>query len=359
MTNIDDVIVQLKSYDGEKTQQIASMEILLGDATNKNQTLVTQNSELSQENEALTDQVTQLQAELDALKPPPQPTSTVLIGVSTSDEDHGYYPWGAAHCYNKGDVDDSQLTQTQAAAKTPKVSPVGAKSVCFTDSARWTTAALSSSAVEAIRQDLLTLRSKYPNLIIRYGWGNEIDRKISNDAGIAVYVSNVKALRQMINGLNDPKITLWSSFTKGVFDPKAGWIPTKAPQWSEIKQWVHGIAANLYPPSRDDAPLTADKVSKFPDFCDLAIKQAADWGVLFGVWETGHPVFNFPNNAAPYRNRPEYMKALRDYVKSKCASLNVTVTEICYWDQQLAGSGAPDNRLFNDAPKTAQAFNSV
>jgi hypothetical protein len=363
MTSYNEVVALFAQYNNEVQAEINLLQEVIDNLNIQNddyeQTIKDLNTKVgvvTAEKVFLESEVARLQGIIDGLT---KPKSTVLIGVSVSDEDHGFYPWGAAHCYNKGDVDNSQLNPTQAAAKTPKVSPVGAKAVCFSDSARWTTSALSAATVEGIRSDLIALRAKYPSMVIRYSWGNEVDRKVSNDAGIATYVNNVKLLRQMINGLNDPNITLWSSFTKGVFDPKATWIPTKAAQWAGIKSWVHGIAANLYPPSRDDAVLTADKVSRYPDFCDLAIKQAADWGVMFAVWETGHPVFNFPTNPAPYRNRPEYIKGLRDYVKSKCATQNVVLTEFCYWDQQLAGSGAPDNRLFHDAPLTANALNSV
>lgn len=263
--------------------------------------------------------------------PPPPPVGTTLMGVSLSDEDHGLDHWDAAHCYNISKVDDSQFY------------PITAKSIVFSDSTRWTGDG-SNAPVSSIRSDLLNLRSQYPDLEIRYYWGNELDRKISSaTSGIIQSFAN---LRTMVDGLADPKITLWASFTGNIFrsssiDGYQGLVP-----------YAHGVGANLYPPGRNQSPVYP---TNYSEFVDPVASKLASWGVkLFACPETGIPVFDRPTFPAPYRNRPEYMKGLRDYTLAKFKALNIPVTDMCYWDQMLVNG--PDNRLFWDEPQTALAW---
>lgn len=265
---------------------------------------------------------------------PSVPSSRPRMGVSMSDEDHGLPHWDAAHCYNLGDVDTSQRN------------PITAESVQLSDINRWTVTGTVNAA--GVKSDLQNLRNKYPDLIIRYSWGNEVDRHVSKSQ-IANYVKNLKAIRTVIDSLNDDKITLWTSFTKGVF-ANASWIGSGIDDWVGIKDVVDGIAVNQYPPSREK---NVNSPTPYAQYVDESMEKIAAWGVkLFAAWEWGHPIINNSGGQAPYRNRPEYAKGYRDYVIAKAEELGLTVTELDYWDQDIG----IDNRLFHDAPKTAQAW---
>jgi hypothetical protein len=249
----------------------------------------------------------------------PVTTSKTLFGVSMSDEDHGLSHWDAAHCYNLGDVDTSQRP------------PITAKAVCLSDSNRWTT---GTPNVSGIVSDLKALRQKYPQLIIRYSWGNEVDRKQSGTA----YLKNLAVVSKAVRDLNDPLTTIWTSFTGNVFRDSA-----QINEFDGIGQYVDGIAANNYPPGRQKTPA---EPTPYADYVDPVLNKVKQWGVKkYACWETGIPI-------SSKFDRPTYMKGLRDYVVSKFSAAGIQVTEMCYWDQNIG----IDNRLYHDAPKTAQAW---
>lgn len=277
--------------------------------------------------------VRQITAATGTALPPP---SSVLMGVSNSNETHGGFThWDVMRVYTFGAVADAVA--------------VGAKVVALTDEKGCPMAGGQQSA-DILDRQLTTIFGKWPTLEVHWANGNEVDADAPN---MTQYKATMAAMRAVVDKHKalGRKVSLWIDLTASHVRNADGSTNFEVAWRDAAAQYIDGIAGSFYPPGRLKTPVV---FTDYPTYLDPFFDVALNWGVRrLSCWETGIPI-----DTGDKQHRPRYINGFIRYLISKAATTGVDLSVLCYWDKQK--TGGPDNRFAADPagtnPTTAAAW---
>ena len=265
-------------------------------------------------------------------------TPAPLVGVDWSTasppEPNYYTDWPAVRCYKTGHAINA-------------VAAWGSRVVAVTDDPAIPRNG-GAAAASTLRQALETFyygsgSAARKDVQYHFANGNEVDREYTSGTLPANVVDTWRRMYDVCHELNGdgtrryPNASMWADFTY--------WQMATAgagARFKPIAPYIDGWACSLYNPGREQVPVVW---TPYPDFADLMMNTAADWGVgRFAIWETGSPI-----HATDPTKRPAYFEGLLDYVTAGCASRGLTPGPYLYWNRQTTGSPpGPANQFKHD-----------